>query len=102
MLYVDPLFHLPSRESEAFRVGARNGHLWCHLWTEPGNEEELHALAQRIGLRRAWFQNKNPKFPHYDLTPSRRRLALAGGAIETDLREYLLKKRAEASQPSIP
>lgn len=44
--------------------------------------EELHAFAARLGLRRRWFQNK--RLPHYDLAPSKRRLAVSLGAIELD------------------
>ena len=36
------------------------------------SEEELHAFAEKLGMRRAWFQNKGLgiKHPHYDLTSS--------------------------------
>lgn len=47
--------------------------------------EELHAMADRIGLRRAWFQDKT--FPHYDLTASKRRLALVAGAAAIEIGE---------------
>lgn len=68
-VYVDKPFILPSRESQAFRVGQRHGHRWCHMWAD--TLEELHAMAARIGMRRAWFQDK-PSFPHYDLVPTRK------------------------------
>lgn len=32
--------------------------------------EELHEFAERLGLRREWFQN-HPRHPHYDLTTHR-------------------------------
>lgn len=85
---VDALFPCVSADPVARRVGARHGHMWCHLWCAPGDEAELHALAARIGLRRAWFQDK-PGFPHYDLVPTRRAAAIRAGAEETDLREWL-------------
>lgn len=44
--------------------------------------EELHKLAKEIGLKRSWFQDHT--FPHYDLTQSKRRKALAAGAIEIE------------------
>jgi hypothetical protein len=31
------------------------------------SEDELHQFAQRMGLKRAWYQN-HPRHPHYDLT----------------------------------
>jgi alkanesulfonate monooxygenase SsuD/methylene tetrahydromethanopterin reductase-like flavin-dependent oxidoreductase (luciferase family) len=42
---------------------------------------ELHEMAERIGLKRAWFQ-EHPRFPHYDLTRNKRRMAVKCGAIE--------------------
>lgn len=56
--------------------------LWCHMMTDdltPAGLDELHAMAARIGMRRAWFQDK-PRYPHYDLRPSKRALALQHGA----------------------
>lgn len=47
--------------------------------------DELHEMAERIGMRRAWFQD-NLKLPHYDLVPKRRALAVKFGAIEHDRR----------------
>lgn len=55
-------------------------------------EIELHALAKRIGLKRAWFQDKG-LFHHYDLTPSVRAKALIAGAIELGRNEAVLKMR---------
>ena len=46
--------------------------------------EELHAFAFEIGLRRRWFQD-GPR-PHYDLRPSKRRLAVTKGAKEVNTR----------------
>lgn len=51
----------------------------CHMYVD--TFEELHAMAKRIGLRREWFQN-SPTCKHYDLTPSRRALAVAYGSVE--------------------
>lgn len=43
---------------------------------------ELNNFAISIGLQKGWFQNKNTRFPHYDLTPNKRKLAIKYGAIE--------------------
>lgn len=52
----------------------------CHLAAD--TLAELHAFAERLGLRREWFQaGRNP---HYDLTAKRRAMAVAMGAVETD------------------
>ena len=45
--------------------------------------EELHAFAQRMGLRREWFQF-NIRCSHYDLTEHKRLTAVLNGAIELD------------------
>ena len=49
------------------------------MWAD--SEQELHDFAQRIGLRRAWYQ-RDKTLPHYDLTPGRRMKAVALGAVE--------------------
>lgn len=89
-VYVDKTFVLPSREQQAFRVGLRNGHRWCHMWAD--TPEELHAMAKRIGMRRAWFQDDR-RLPHYDLVPSRRALALKFGAVEADLSDWFRRQK---------
>lgn len=52
----------------------------CHLLAD--TLDELHAMADRIGLKREWFQNK--KTPHYDVCQSKRELAVGAGAVEID------------------
>ncbi len=42
--------------------------------------EELHAMADRIGVSRRWFQNKFGN-PHYDVCQSKRALAIEYGAV---------------------
>jgi len=63
---------------------------WCHMWSD-NNVEELHLFAELIGMKREWFQNK-PGFPHYDLTETRRLVAISKGATAIPLREWLEKK----------
>ncbi len=59
--------------------------------------EELHAMADRIGVQRRWFQAK-ASTPHYDVCQEKRVLALQYGAIEVD-REQLVEiiRRLRAS-----
>ena len=57
----------------------RWGKTWSHMWTDGSDLEELHAFAEKIGLKREYFQNK-PRFPHYDVIPRTRRKALKNGA----------------------
>lgn len=52
----------------------------CHMIAD--TEAELHAMADRIGIARKWYQ-KN----HYDIAQSKRRLAVSAGAIEISWRQ---------------
>lgn len=99
-IYVDEPFYWPSKDPIAFKVGEKHGHIWCHMWCEPGNPdalERLHLIAGQIGMRRAWFQNKLD-FPHYDLVPPRRRKALKAGAIWRDLAEWCCTRVRDAQE----
>ena len=49
---------------------------------------ELHAMAKKIGLKMAWFQD-TPTLRHYDLTAAKRRLAVQAGAVETDFKHLV-------------
>lgn len=57
----------------------------CHMFIDAeGDIEDLHRFAITLGLKTKWFQTKS--YPHYDLTYSRRELAIQRGAIEVDRR----------------
>lgn len=72
----------------------------CHLIAD--TLEELHAMATRIGLRRAWFQDAK-SVPHYDLTPSRRAKAVELGAVEVDRRGFVtVMRRLRAEREPSP
>jgi len=53
----------------------------CHMLAD--SPSELHAMADRIGVQRRWYQH-NASSPHYDICKSKRDLAVAAGAIEVD------------------
>jgi hypothetical protein len=57
-------------------------------------DDELHAMAQRIGLKREWFQGD-----HYDVSITVRQKAVAAGAVEITLREMaqFAKMKREAA-----
>lgn len=102
MIYVDALMRsgAPGKyrgtgSAQAERVGARNGHHWCHLFADEADCPELHAFAARIGMRRSWFQGN-----HYDLTPGRRYAAVVAGAKEVDRAEAVAIWRAQAVRRS--
>jgi hypothetical protein len=65
----------------------------CHMVAD--TIQELHAMAERIGHRREWFQDTPPaSVPHYDLSGPRRILAIKLGAIEVDRRKLVALIRA--------
>ncbi len=57
----------------------------CHMVAD--NTEELHKMAQALGLRR-YFQDQG-RYPQYDISRSKRRKALTLGAIEVDERRII-------------
>ena len=59
--------------------------MMCHMLAD--TEEELHAMASRIGIKRQWFQND--KYPHYDICKSKRAEAVSFGAIEINRRQFV-------------
>jgi hypothetical protein len=54
--------------------------------------EELHAMADKIGVARKWFQ-KHASIPHYDVCKSKRELAIKLGAISVERRDFVMKMR---------
>lgn len=57
--------------------------IMCHMVAD--TPAELHAMADRIGVARRWFQTP-PKvsFWHYDIAQTKRALAVAAGALDCD------------------
>lgn len=62
------------------------GTLWCHLVAD--SLDELHRFASKLGLKRAWFQDK-ASYPHYDVTMSVRERALGLGALPARKRQMI-------------
>jgi hypothetical protein len=58
----------------------------CHMVAD--TLEELHAMADAIGIQRRWFQN-DPDHPHYDIAQSKRALAVQHGAVEITSRQLV-------------
>lgn len=58
-----------------------------HLVTD-GDIEEFHIFAEKIGLKREWFQDH--RHPHYDcMTDYMRRRAWRMGAVKVTTRELI-------------
>jgi len=75
MVYVDALFI------------AKGGREWCHMSAD--TLEELHAFALGIDVPRCWYHGARKGHPHYDLSPERRKKAVAAGAKEVSAFEFV-------------
>ena len=69
----------------------------CHMLAD--NLADLHAMADRIGVARRWFQNK-PGFPHYDICKAKRALAVQFGAVEVDRKQFVALVKRSRSLPN--
>ena len=76
MIYVD------------YQQGCERNERWrwdtvSHLSCDPTDDlEPLHRFAAGLGLQRSWFQPRGGIMPHYDLSPTKRLMALQRGATE--------------------
>jgi len=83
-----------------FIDGARHGFgrmVMCPMLAD--TPAELHAMAEAISMRREWYASPaTASFPHYDLSLTRRKLALERGAKELTrqgLNAHMKRVRAE-------
>lgn len=97
-VYVDTLIRY-AKEPAGYTGRARSEARWCHMFAD--SLDELTAMADRIGLRRAWFQD-DARLPHYDLVPSKRALAIRCGAVEAARAEVVARMRAKRGGPWPP
>lgn len=76
------------------------GRRWAHLVADEA--EELHRFAERLGLRRAWFQHRpgRPWRDHYDIPAELRNRAVALGARPVGSRELVRILAARREQAS--
>lgn len=59
--------------------------IMCHMIAT--DDAELHAMADRIGVARRWWQSPPRHESHYDIALSKRSLAVQAGALEITLRQ---------------
>lgn len=60
--------------------------IMCHMIAD--SDDELHAMADRIGVARRWWQSpEKTSGSHYDIALSKRALAIAAGAVEITWRQ---------------
>lgn len=68
--------------------------IMCHMFAS--TDEELHAMAQRIGVARRWHQRPpcdapgmDASWSHYDIALTKRALAVKYGAWEVRWRDIM-------------
>lgn len=77
-VYVDDMYMFP--------MGRHRGMKMSHMIAD--EEAELHAMAERIGVARRWYQGD-----HYDVSMGCRRQAVGFGAIEIEMRQLATMAR---------
>jgi hypothetical protein len=72
------------------------GMVMCHMVAD--TDEQLHAMADRLGLARRWHQKAGTPHSHYDIDWETRAKAMQFGAEEIGRRDLVMlirRKRAE-------
>lgn len=83
------------------RMAAKLGRLvLCHMLAD--TSEELHAMADRLELKRSWCQSPGTYREHYDVSKAKRALAVRYGAVEVSRRELadLLQRKRPTGEGS--
>lgn len=83
---------------------ARYGRMvMCHMVAD--SSEELHAMADRIGVSRRWCQHAGTYREHYDICLSKRTQAIKAGAKAIGFQEFgtmLLRRQRNAPASAVP
>jgi hypothetical protein len=87
-VYVDELKTSPLNSKWKYKK-------YCHMSSD--DLMELEKMAVKIGLKAEWFQDKNIK--HYDLTESKRKMAIMNGAVEINNTEFVMKFHKKWKNP---
>jgi len=84
-VYVDDMYRFPMGRFGRLKMS--------HMIAD--TDDELHAMADRIGVARRWFQGD-----HYDIAMSKRELAIAAGAVAVPMRTLaFMASNRRAGQP---
>lgn len=68
----------------------------CHMIADSTNE--LLAMIDKIGVARRWIQKPGTPEEHFDICLTKRKEAIAAGAIEISGREMIEKIRIKREQ----
>lgn len=74
----------------------------CHMIAD--TDEELHAMADKIGLQRRWHQAPPRHDSHYDIALTKRGAAIKLGAVAVSFRTlaYMNRRRKETGELGKP
>ena len=75
-VYVDNMYLYPMGRFGRMKMS--------HMWSP--DTEELHRMADTIGLQRKWYQAK-ASTPHYDVSMSLRGNAIKAGAVDVSMEQ---------------
>lgn len=67
--------------------GRFRGTTMSHMMAD--TEAELDEMAVAIGLKVQWKQKHPSRLPHYDVTSTKKRMAVRRGAMEVSVRELI-------------
>ena len=71
--------------------------IMCHMIAD--STEELHKMAQKLGLRKEWCQGAGTVREHFLISLKKRKLALAFGVKEVTYENLALKLASRALKP---
>lgn len=68
----------------------------CHMIAD--STDELLAMADKIGVQRKWIQKAGTHYEHFDISMTKRKLAVEAGAVEVSMMDLgrILRARREA------
>jgi hypothetical protein len=69
---------------------------WCHMIAD--TDEEMHAMAGRVGIGRGRLHISSSGIAHYDLRPYQRELVISYGALEITSRELVIRGKEIAAR----
>lgn len=72
----------------------------CHMLAD--TLEELHSMADKIGVDRKWFQGDD--IPHYDVALNKRAMAIENGAkpIDSATLAFIISRFREGQKTTAP
>ena len=70
--------------------------MMCHMIAD--TTEELLVMCDRIGVQRKWIQKPGTHWEHFDVCLSKRKAAIAAGAIELSPKDLVRRMVAKKEQ----